>query len=187
MPQKPVDQRHPLAGNDAVWAAMLELTDAGRDITVTAIHGKALLGTERGKGEIREYLRRLCLAGVCTVQAGAGQFAAARYTLVQRPAQAPQLDKDGRPAPETAQQRLWRAIRMARVFTVADLTATVEAKASAVESYLKHLVYAGYLTRTGDQYRLVRQHGPLAPMIQRVKQVYDPNLKAVVWPKELGA
>jgi len=183
MPPKPIDQRHPLAGNDAVWTAMLELTDAGSDITVPAIHRKTL----RGKGEIREYLRRLCLAGMCTVQANDGRFAAARYTLQQRPAQAPQLDKEGRPVPETDQQRLWRAIRMAKVCTVADLTATVGAKANTVESYLNHLVCAGYLTRTGGQYRLVRQHGPLAPMVQRVKQVYDPNLKAVVWPKELGA
>ncbi|GAB7078347.1 hypothetical protein [Megalodesulfovibrio paquesii] len=179
MPPKPIDQRHPLAGNDAVWTAMLELADAGRDITVAAVGAKVL----RGKGEIREYLRRLCLAGVCTATPGQGIGAMTTYRLTQRPAQAPHLDKEGKPFPETDQQRMWRGLRMMKACTAVDLATAVSVKESVAYTYLKMLAHAGYVTRSGDQYRLVRQHGPLAPMIQKVKQVYDPNLQAVVWPQ----
>jgi hypothetical protein len=111
----------------------------------------------------------------------------AMYRLEQRPAQAPHLDKEGKPFPETDQQRMWRGLRMMKACTAVDLATAVSVKESVAYTYLKMLTHAGYVTKSGDQYRLVRQHGPLAPMIQRVKQVYDPNLKAVVWPKELGA
>lgn len=38
-----------------------------------------------------------------------------------------------------------------------------------------------------DTFRLVINSGPQAPMIQRIKQVYDPNTKTVVWTAKESA
>ena len=72
---------------------------------------------------------------------------------------------------------------------------------ASADDYIIFLHRAGYLkmiapakvggfskVREKARYRFLshKNTGPKAPMIQRVKHVYDPNLEQVVWPKEDG-
>jgi hypothetical protein len=72
--------------------------------------------------------------------------------------------------------------------TIADLSG---AALSTVKHYCKFLEHAGYLTviakgkggSAASTYRTVKGRitGPRAPMITRLKAVYDPNMHQIVW------
>ena len=68
---------------------------------------------------------------------------------------------------------------------LAASTKVVAVKTATAADYLKFMLRAGYVRRNAGRYSFVRARdpGPLAPQIQRVKQVFDPNSKTVVWPK----
>ena len=53
--------------------------------------------------------------------------------------------------------------------------------------YLKVAVSKGPYRRARYMLIPARNSGPQAPLIQRIKQVYDPNLGKVVWPRQVGA
>jgi hypothetical protein len=65
-------------------------------------------------------------------------------------------------------------------------------KEATAEKYLRHLRDAGYLIQVKGSRScavmwrfLPSMHtGPRAPMIQRVKRVWDQNLKKVMWSEE---
>lgn len=115
---------------------------------------------------------------------------------------APRLTKAGEPVTQGAGRlAMWRVMRKLRRFTRAELAAkaSTEAHQVAVEdarSYVHHLVKAGYIAvvvpgrpNHPEVYSFVpsRNTGPLAPQIQRVRHVYDPNLGRVVWHPEADA
>ncbi|TAK82096.1 MAG: hypothetical protein EPO20_22665 [Betaproteobacteria bacterium] len=115
---------------------------------------------------------------------------------------APRLTKAGEPVTQGAGRlAMWRVMRKLRRFTRAELAAkaSTEAHQVAVEdarSYVHHLVKAGYIAvvtpgrpNHPEVYSFVpsRNTGPLAPQIQRVRHVYDPNLGKVVWHPEADA
>lgn len=111
---------------------------------------------------------------------------------------APRLKRDGSPVTDgLCRQAAWQTMRMLkRSFTpedVAELASTsfMSVTVANVKDYLKQLRKAGYLTVTlGAQkkniYLLNPSHdtGPRAPMVQRTKRVYDPNLDKVMWVEE---
>ena len=93
-------------------------------------------------------------------------------------------------------QRMWNTIRKRKVFNLSDLRALSSTTQhpvarSAAMMYLKYLEYAGYVRKIeGTQlakatYRLINDSGPKAPVIQRIRQVWDPNTRKVVWPVPL--
>jgi hypothetical protein len=61
---------------------------------------------------------------------------------------------------------------------------------ATAKAYLKMLLACGYLRVTKKavpkfsqaRYRLIRNHGPKPPMVQRVKQIFDPNTREVFRP-----
>jgi hypothetical protein len=88
-------------------------------------------------------------------------------------------------------------MRILGVFSAFDLAAVSSedrpVSQAEAKDYVHWLYKAGYLSmarkhsnKTVARYRLrpTRITGPKPPMIQRGKQVYDPNLKRVVWPVE---
>jgi len=90
-------------------------------------------------------------------------------------------------------QRMWNTIRNRKVFNLSDLhalssTTRHPVARSAAAQYLKYLEYAGYVRKVEGKeisratYRIVKNTGPKAPVIQRVRQVWDPNVRKVVWP-----
>lgn len=88
-------------------------------------------------------------------------------------------------------EQMWRTMRHMKEFTSSELmlhacTDDVQVSLATVKSYCTMLLACGYLTciQKGNAhrqatYRLTRNSGPLAPQVQRIKQVFDPNTKAV--------
>ena len=144
---------------------------------------------------IRDYLQGLANAGYLQ------RLPDARHRLVKDVGvQAPRVRKDGTEVTQgLAQERLWRVLRIMRApMTVTEILAHANSadypiEPGAVTSYLGLLQQAGYLHTDGHgrrrRYRLIpsRDTGPRPPMIQRTKQVFDPNLGRVVWQSGGGA
>ncbi|MDR0249905.1 MAG: hypothetical protein LBI35_01100 [Burkholderiales bacterium] len=115
---------------------------------------------------------------------------------------APRLRNDGTPVTYgNGQDAMWRTMRISRAdFSLSELSALASTDDCIVDQeaaahYIKHLHRAGYLKKTKDEtrgkhavqarYVLARDTGPRAPMIQRTKCVYDPNLGEIVWHEEI--
>ncbi len=107
---------------------------------------------------------------------------------------APRLRKDGTAVTQGAGvTNMWRSMRMLGTFGTIDVslhstTPTVTVSPETVQAYCGMLLSTGYLRAVTKAdpikgrkavYRLIRNDGPQAPMIQRVKQVYDPNTRKV--------
>ncbi len=122
------------------------------------------------------------------------------YTLLRdNGLEAPRLTRDGQPLPPTAQELMWRTLRILGDFDCHDLvshatTPEVAVALTAAQDYLKHLHHAGYVTvvtKAGPQqlsrYRLIpsKYTGPRPPMVLRTKAVFDPNLDSFVWHEEV--
>lgn len=115
---------------------------------------------------------------------------------------APRVTKAGEPVTQGASRlAMWRVMRKLKQFTRRELAAKASTEGNVVDceeakTYVHYLAKAGYLAvvvpgrpRHPEVYAFVRSRdsGPLAPMIQRVKHVYDPNLGIVVWHPEADA
>ncbi|MGE4334567.1 MAG: hypothetical protein AB7E55_01150 [Pigmentiphaga sp.] len=183
MSMQPVDQRHPLAGRDALWAAIRRL----KAFTVAEVRRE----TRASKGQAADYVACLLAAGIVErIESERG-----RYVLVQdRGPVAPRVREDGSAVTQgIGRLRMWRAMKVLGTFTPRELAihSTLEDHAVAekeADDYCRHLAHAGYLARRGGSYLFLvsRYTGPKPPMIQRVKQVYDPNIGKVVWSRGGG-
>ncbi|WP_446807993.1 hypothetical protein ACH50O_11800 [Methylomonas sp. 2BW1-5-20] len=109
--------------------------------------------------------------------------------------EAPRVRRDGTPVDMgRKQENLWRTLRTigrpVRLFELSALAATEAHPISPAfaNDYARNLHHAGYLSKTEDKYQLIpsKNTGPRPPMIQRIKQVYDPNLGKVVWSETKG-
>lgn len=105
---------------------------------------------------------------------------------------APRLNQKGEPVTQgLGVEQMWRAMRGLKQFNPRDLaihatTDVVGVSNETAKSYCSMLLSCGYLACTQKAtnthqatYQLIRNSGPLAPQIQRVKQVFDPNSKTV--------
>lgn len=156
---------------------------------------------------VRSYVRRLERGGYITLleeQKLQGNAVRKLYEIgLRAPHDAPRLSKTGEPVTQgLAQENMWRTMRIIWIFTPRDLaiqatTEEVEVSETAAKDYCKRLKAAGYLVVVKENngphsqatYRLIpdKWTGPKAPMIQRIKAVFDPNLGKVVWPVEVQA
>lgn len=66
----------------------------------------------------------------------------------------------------TRRTRLWRAMRMLRMFDVADLSMSTETTIKEARQFVLALVRAGLAASVGDQYRLIVNTGPKAPVVR---------------------
>lgn len=97
-----------------------------------------------------------------------------------------------------AQEQMWRTMKILSDFTFRDLAISASTEAvmvneEAARDYLGALSAAGYLITVQKggpnrpaRYRFnrARNTGPKAPMIQRLKTVFDTNTRQVVWQEE---
>lgn len=185
-------------GHQGYWEIIRSLgTDGGR-FTLDDVDQM----TNAHRASVRDYLRRLTRAGIVASD-GDQNNGVRTYALVANPGpEAPRLRRDGSPAKAPlGQENMWRTMKMAGAsgFTARDLAisaATEEhpVKFETAKAYIKALHKAGYLVmvsggncREPGIYRLLPSmiSGPLAPMIQRVKAVWDPNLCRHVGPAEV--
>lgn len=105
--------------------------------------------------------------------------------------EAPRLRKDGSEVTQgRAQENIWQTLRRtrhpigARELAALATTDAIPVNFIAVRDYLLNLNNAGYLNKyEGKTFQLkpAMNTGPRPPMIQRISQVYDPNLGKVVW------
>lgn len=199
MARKPIDIADAGAfpqTRDAIWAEIRQ----ARRFTVRDLEVDARIGHKT----VTNYVGGLVAAGYlrCVAQrtrGALGHYTQAVYELARDVGvEAPRVRKNGEPVLQgAARDQMWRTMRMLREFTSMDLAITASTEAVTVKpldsrDYVKHLYRAGYLTlmqpakpghrgSTQARYKLRRNTGPRAPMVQATKQVYDPNLRQVVW------
>lgn len=185
MSRKPVDQASSLRGQEHIWNVIMDLGRTG-PMTLTDIHDK----TNARRDTVREYLCRLELGGFLK---RIDKAIPVLYDLVRRAGSAPRLRRDGTQYPPTKRESMWRTMRMLNGFSARDLaisasTEEVPVREIDAKDYIKHLLKAEYLLVIQPSrgsipavYRLRKYTGPKPPQIQRIKQVFDPNLNAVVW------
>lgn len=202
MARRPVTEVRALETRAALWAAIRAF---GRPFTSREIRRETRCTVD----QVSEYLRGLTAAGILGAEpdpSSPGPIHRLLYTLERDlGVEAPRVRRDGTFVTQgLGREQMWRTMRMLREFTVLDLAVNSSTEENPVAEetaaeYCHYLALAGYLAivRQGggvgkggvpSLYRFVptRYSGPLPPMIQRVKAVYDPNLKNVVWSEEVG-
>lgn len=184
-----------LRGYEAMWSHILSFGD--RKFTIIDIEKL----TSAHRDSVRDYVKRLVRAGYVE-QKDEKRDKAILYRLVKRRKQAPRLRRNGEEVPRSsARDNMWRTIKMLNVFTAKDLavsasTKTQQISLSYAKNYIVFLNHAGYLKTLKSnkgrssmaQYKLLpgKNTGPKAPLIQRNKSVYDPNIEQVVWRQGQG-
>ncbi|MCC7546155.1 MAG: hypothetical protein IT532_00145 [Burkholderiales bacterium] len=164
-----------------------------RDFTLMQLIGS----TGIHKRTVQSYLQGLLAGGYVQDLRADGVYRLVRDVGVE----APRVDAQGRTVTQgSGREALWRTMKVLGSFTARELAlhASTEQHLVAEEeanTYIKFLSRAGYLrciepARTPRQARYLfvraRNSGPRAPMIQRVKQVFDPNLGKVVYVEPTG-
>lgn len=196
--RKPVhlEAQGPKGDRQSMWEVIRRLNKAGEPITVRKVWS---LGAEWApKGRVRDYMTGLVAAGYLTITNHVAGFAV-EYTLAKDcGVDAPRVRKDGTEVTQgRGREQMWRTIKIIGDFTSRELaqaasTPDHEVAEMTAKDYCLMLAGAEYLTivRPGApgvpaRYRMVqsRWSGPRAPMIQRLKQLYDPNTGKVVYQR----
>lgn len=172
-----------------------QLRHSRNGITLPALVG-ALPGTIH-RDTTRTYVKALLAGGYLALD----DFGL--YKLIKdNGVEAPRLRKDGTEVTQgREQENLWRTLRTIKhPVQYRELAALASTESHAVSpafarDYLVNLYKAGYVTRNESKpfkgsckYSLIpaMNTGPRPPMIQRIKQVYDPNLGRVIWTDSHG-
>lgn len=190
------DQRKRLKGNHAYWAAMQARASG---FTISDIVG----ASQGDRATVASYMRNLAKAGFLTVidarPLPQGGSPAKVYKIVRQSFYAPKVRRDGSTVPEGANDHMWRTMKMLLSFRpdeLADAASTDEVivPVGTAQDYCKHLKAAGYIVeikpssnrggRATYRFQKTKNTGPLAPEIQRIKQVFDPNLGKVMHREE---
>ncbi len=161
---------------------------------------------------VKDYVKVLLTAGfIAVVDSESIGAICKRYTYAlvkDNGIEAPRLTKSGDVVTQgSVNEAMWGTLRRVlkgQSFNYSELasfssTVSKAVSAATAKTYVQTLAAAGYLECThaavlGNRsqparYRLKHEmeSGPRAPMIQRTKQVYDPNWNRVVWVEEKGA
>lgn len=178
-----------LTTRERLWQAMRQL----RVFTVQQLARQAHV--DRGTYNVGDYLRGLVNAGIlskeATRQHGPNIYELMRDTGVD----APRVRKDGSPVPETAQTRMWRAMKVLKTFSARDLVVHAslpdkEIAESTATDYCQWLARGGFLRTEASgpvRWRFVKDTGAKAPQILRVKQLLDVNTGEIVAGDEARA
>lgn len=187
MGRKPMDQLGPLHTRQALWDAIREVAHERGRFTVPEITERTLLGVDTA----RSYVRGLVAAGIVRQAAAGGRIGeATQWELVRDAgAEAPRLREDGSPVIQgQGRENMWLAMKIMHDFSPRELAVAAtmpdcQVRETTAAEYLLYLHRAGYLARQNGRYRLLpgAWTGPFAPMIQRTKRVWDPNLKKIRW------
>lgn len=179
------------AGREGVWEAIRKL---GR-FTVRALENR----TRESQTMIRSYVQGLVHAGYVAPEpdSDAGDRSTTYRLVRDVGVDAPRVREDGTEVTQgRPREQMWRTMKIINEFSPRDLaiqasTEECPVAESDAKHYVRYLQRAGYLVmvdpgKPGVQarYRFLksRNTGPKPPIIQRVRQVYDPNLQQVVWP-----
>lgn len=186
----PVNQFGPLQKRQMLWNAIREVVDERGRFTVREITGRTPLRVDM----VRSYVRGLVAAGIVRQAAAGGRIGEATQWELARDAgaEAPRLREDGSPVIQgQGRENMWLAMKIMHDFSPRELAVAAtmpdcQVRETTAAEYLLYLHRAGYLARQNGRYRLLpgAWTGPFAPMIQRTKRVWDPNLKEIRWTSE---
>jgi hypothetical protein len=195
--RKPVDKQQPTECRQAIWE------------WIRAWHGSftvndILMIVRLEPSSVNDYLTGLVNAPeqYLTARKSPSRGVLTQYVLNNDIGNdAPRVRKDGTPVTMgQGRQQMWNAMRILKNFSVIDLAfnssiSECQIAESEAKGYCAALCKAGYLVGRGSlsgvegqRYMLIPSMwtGPHPPQIQRTKQVYDPNLKRVVWSRIEG-
>lgn len=204
MSRKPIDKQQPTECRAAIWAVIRRL----KTFTIKDLQ----FAVDLEKHSIYDYVVGLQKAGYLEATSLVAVSIRDRdeivYTLVNDIGiDAPRVRRDGTPVTQgQSRLQMWNAMQVLKKFCAADLAFNASTPAclvveSEAKNYISALHRANYLKLvseskpgnkpgTGKQatYMLIptKWTGPHPPQIQRTKQVYDPNLRRVVWSKVEG-
>ncbi|MBU1564253.1 MAG: hypothetical protein KJ630_01330 [Proteobacteria bacterium] len=184
--RKPMNKLNGFDSREAIWKLIREKTE----FTVREIY----LDTTLDASSVLDYVRGLTNAGYLREETGEK---AKLYTLIKDVGvDAPRVQRDGSLVTQgQGRINMWRAMQIMQVFTAKELainasTPQCAIKLSSADDYCGHLCRAGYLRRDNSRRYTFLRHmftGPKPPMIQRVKRVWDQNLKKVMWSEDGGS
>lgn len=163
-------------------------------------------------GIVKDYVKVLLKAGFIAVvdsEPAGGVCRRNIYSLTRdNGVEAPRLTKKGEIVTQGGvNEAMWGTLRRVlkgKSFNFRELASFASTTSQAVgeetaRNYVHALFAARYLECTKEAVRGIKaqparyrlksdmESGPLAPMIQRTKTVYDPNWNKVVWIEEIGA
>lgn len=191
--RKPMDKLDGFDSREAMWA---EIRKMGT-FTVRDLYERTTLTLEN----VRDYVTGLTKGGFLSSDkdteqeliVGCSPRKAVTFTLVRNVGiDAPRVRKDGTTVVQgQGVANMWRTMRILGTFSARELafsasTETCVVSVGTAQTYAIHLCHAGYLLKVKGAYRFrpTMHTGPKPPMIQRVKRVWDPNLKKVMWSEE---
>jgi hypothetical protein len=165
---------------ERIWTAMSTMTDPW---TINDVRGWVKPAVKRSA--VVDYVKAL-EAGQYLVRVGTrpgtALTAEVLYSIAQRSHDAPRINKAGeRVTQGMTTLAMWRCMRVLKRFSLDELarTATVGeliVTKGTVKTYIKHLHMAGYVVQLKQGiWRLVRDTGPHAPAITRLRVVFDRN------------
>lgn len=177
-----------------VWEAIRRLADAAPDesFTVEGLSRKARVDSDA----VRHLAKGLAAAGYLERTCRDTPRGSDRYRLIRdNGVEAPRVRADGSEITQgRGSEALWAAMTALDSFTADFVSEIARVKPSTARSYCAHLARAGYLTAlvpgkghgrggTPSVWCVAGEHRdkPRAPMITRLKAVYDPNEHRLVW------
>lgn len=188
--RKPANKAKP--NRQMIWDVIRELkTFNTRDIESR---------TKINQDTVFSYLCALVKAGFLTKEVKkmpeCGNLRLCEYTLIKDNGLIyPQVNRQGQDIEDSVQTQVWKCLRIHKSLTIQDIVVMLSGLGfklapSSLSSYLHALKSAGYLSKKkGEKIYKLNLHmntGAKAPQIQKTKQVYDPNLKKVVWSSKAG-
>lgn len=203
MARKPVNEVKSLQTRDAIWEAIRKIGGSNAVFTSREVRRETCCS----RSQIDEYIAGLTAAGYLRIVAEKDKPGSSHlYTLENDCGiEAPRVRRDGSAVTQgLGREQMWRTMRLLKEFTALDLAIQASTEEAVVQpqtatEYCRYLALAGYLTVISkgrgkgsggvpSRYRFVptRNSGPMPPMLQRTKQVFDPNLDQVVWSSEEG-
>ncbi len=196
--RKPVhlEAQGPKGDRQSMWEVIRWLHKAGEPITVPEVWARATHLAP--KGRVRDYFKGLEAAGYLRRVEGEPRTVVYYELARDIGVDAPRVRADGTEVTQgRGREQMWRTVKIIGDFTCRQLaqaasTPDHHVAESTAQDYCLMLTGAGYLTvtRRGGpgkpaRYRLApgRWTGPRAPMVQRLKQLYDPNTGEVVYQR----
>jgi len=191
--RKAMDKLNGFDSREAMW----EIIRVSPRFTVRELEQQVKLEIST----VRDYINGLCAAGYLEkdgskpsgTPGSLGATATAFKMIKDAGVDAPRVRKDGtRVTQGQGHINMWRTMRMIGNFTAKELAINASTpdcivKETAAADYVKHLCFAGYLRKKDSRYMFIKSSytGPKPPMIQRVKRVWDQNLKKVMWREDV--
>lgn len=183
--RKPVDKLNGYDSREAMWEVIRQV----KSFTVRLLHQETTLEIS----SVRDYVTGLTRAGYLEVNKVENPVV---FDLIKDVGvDAPRVRRDGGLVTQgQGRINMWRTMRIIKKFTARELainssTSTCTVKESTAKDYIKHLARAGYLRHLKGGVYFFKPHmfsGPKPPMVQRVKRVWDQNLKKIMWSEDGG-